>query len=151
MKFLSKEKYLRELEKIKIKNHQKELRQSLKDEKSKYRKKFKIETSKLIAIYLLLLLNAIVIYAMVSMWKFADLSYLGVLISDIAAQILIYAIYCMKAYKGKKAEEDMKFKREQNGSLGDILKAGAEHSEPVPTTIGIVDDLEVETDIESVG
>ena len=71
-----------------------------------------IETSKLFAGYLFALMNAIIVYAMVAMWKFADLSYLGVLITDIAAQILVYAIYCLKAYKGKNAEEEMKFKRE---------------------------------------
>ena len=83
-----------------------------------------IETSKIIAIYLFGLLNAIVVYAMVSMWHFSDLSYLGVLITDIAAQILIYAIYCLKAYHGKKQEEEMSFRRDKySGSLNDLLKA----------------------------
>ena len=50
---------------------------------------------------------------MVAMWQFADLSYLGVMITDIAAQVLVFAIYCMKAYKAKKSEEEMKFKRER--------------------------------------
>ena len=73
----------------------------------------KFETSKLIAIYLFILLNAVIIYAMIAMWQFADLTYLGVLISDIAAQVLIYAIYCLKAYHGKKQEELLKFNKEQ--------------------------------------
>lgn len=64
----------------------------------------KLETSKLLAFYLFVLLNAIIIYAMVAMWHFGDLSYLGVLISDMAAQVLVYIIYCVKAYKGKKQE-----------------------------------------------
>ena len=63
--------------------------------------------------YLFVLLNAIVIYTMAAMWVYADLSYLGVLISDIAAQVLVYGIYCMKAYKAKKSEEEMKYKRDQ--------------------------------------
>ena len=77
--------------------------------------KKKKETSKKLAIYLFMLMNTIIIYAMVAMWHFGDLSYLGVLISDIAAQVVVFAIYCAKAYFGKKAEEDMKFAREQNG------------------------------------
>jgi len=81
----------------------------LRTERNLFKKKR--ETSKLIALYLFVLLNAIVIYAMVAMWRFGDLSYLGVLITDIAAQILTYGIYCLKAYKGKKAEEELKFER----------------------------------------
>lgn len=138
MKYLSNEKYNRELDKIKRDNRQKELQRNLKAEKSKYKKRVHIETSKLIAIYLFILLNVIVIFAMISMWKFADLTYLGVLITDIAAQILIYGIYCMKAYKGKKSEEEMKFKREKFGSLNDVISAGAECQEFVPLTNGDV-------------
>lgn len=138
MKYLSKENYHRELEKIQRNNRQKELKQKLKAEKSKYKKRVHIETSKLIAIYLFILLNAIVVYAMISMWQFADLTYLGVLITDIAAQILIYGIYCMKAYKAKKSEEELKFEREKYGTLDDVLSAGSECQEPVPLTNGDV-------------
>ena len=142
MRYLSKENYHRELEKIQRSNRQKQLKQKLKAEKSKYKKRVHIETSKLIAIYLFILLNAIVIYAMISMWKFADLSYLGVLISDIAAQILIYAIYCMKAYNGKKAEEEMKFKREKYaGTLDNILSAGTSCETEDGTMVDNIDTL----------
>ena len=72
-----------------------------------------LETNKLIAIYLFMLFNVIIIYALVAMWKLGDLSYLGILISDIAAQVLVYAIYCMKAYYGKKQEELMRFERDK--------------------------------------
>lgn len=129
--------YQQEMEKIKRENRQKQYRQNIKAEKDKLKKKRKMETSKFLAFYLFALLNAIVIYAMVSMWKFADLSYLGVLITDIAAQILIYGIYCLKAYKAKKSEEDLKFKREQK-TFDEFLKAGAECKESVPTTTGSV-------------
>lgn len=139
MKYLTTKEYQQELGKVKRENIQRRYRQSLKNEKNKYKKNFKIETSKLIALYLFALLNVIVIYAMVAMWKFADLSYLGVLISDIAAQIMIYAIYCMKAYKAKKSEEEMKFKRDKySGSLGDVLSAGAECKDEI---LGIIDNL----------
>lgn len=135
MKILTKKEYRQELEKIQKQNQQIKYNLSLEKERNKYKKKTKFETSKLITFYLFTLLNAIVIYSMVAMWKFCDLSYLGVLISDIAAQVIIYAIYCMKAYKAKKSEEDLKFEREKlSGSLGDILSAGAESQECVPTT-----------------
>lgn len=143
MRVLSEKEYQRELEKVKKENIQKEYQLNLEKERNKYRKKFKFETSKLIAVYLFALLNAIVIYSMVAMWKFCDFSYLGVLISDIAAQVLIYAIYCLKAYKAKKSEEDLRFEREKyTGTLGDVLSAGANSNEYVPTTTGSVEVFE---------
>ena len=72
-----------------------------------------IETSQLLAVYLFVLLNAIVIYSMVVMAMMQDLSSLPVLISDLAAQVLVYAIYCAKAFKGKQAEENIKFERDK--------------------------------------
>jgi exonuclease III len=121
------------MRKIQTRNQQKEYRRQLKEEKKKGRKGLHIETSKLFAIYLFVLMNAIIIYSMVAMWKFQDFSYLGVLISDIAAQILIYGIYCMKAFKAKQSEEDLKFKREKYyGTLGNVLHAGADSDHPVP-------------------
>lgn len=109
---MTEKKYRQELEKAKKRNVTKEYKQEIRKEKMKYHTVHHIETSKLFAGYLFALMNAIIVYAMIAMWKFADLSYLGVLITDIAAQILVYAIYCLKAYKGKNAEEEMKFKRE---------------------------------------
>lgn len=136
MKYLSSKSYQQEMERVKRHNQQVEMRNNLKHEKDKYKKKVHIETSKILAIYLFILLNAIVIYAMVAMWKFADLTYLGVLITDIAAQILIYGIYCLKAYKAKKSEEEIRLERDK---LTDVLAAGAESSEPVPLTTGTVE------------
>lgn len=138
-KNLTEREFRRQLAKIKKENVQKERSLILERERNKYGSE-KIETSKLIAIYLFVLLNAIVIYAMIAMWQFADFSYLGVLISDIAAQVLIYAIYCMKAFHAKRESERMKFDREKlRGSLGDILEAGSESGEYVPLTTGSVD------------
>lgn len=116
MKYLSDKDYHEELERIKKHNQQLEYRNDLKKEKQRYSNKFKIETSKLIAIYLFFLFNAIVIYAMISMWHFMDLSCLNLLISDIAGQVIIYAIYCLKAYKAKKSEEELKFEKEKYNS-----------------------------------
>lgn len=138
-KNLTEREFQRQLAKIKKENVQKERSLILERERNKYGSE-RIETSKLIAIYLFVLLNAIVIYAMIAMWQFADFSYLGVLISDIAAQVLIYAIYCMKAFHAKRESERMKFDREKlRGSLGDILEAGSESGEYVPLTTGSVD------------
>ena len=109
--------FKKRMRKVRKKNRKIKQKEELRDAKYVSPKK-KRETSKLLAIYLFVLLNAIVVYAMVSMWHFGDLQYLGVLISDIAAQVVIYAIYCVKAYKGKKAEEDNKLERDL--SLGDI-------------------------------
>ena len=136
---LSEREFQRQLAKIKAENVQKERQMQLDAEKRKYDKPC-FETSKLIAIYLFALLNGIVIYAMVAMWHFADFTYLGVLISDIAAQVIIYAIYCLKAYHAKKQSEIMKFDREKlSGTLGDVLDAGAESTEYVPLTNGSID------------
>lgn len=136
---LSEREFKRQLSKIQADNVQKERQMALDAEKHKYDKP-RWETSKLIAIYLFALLNGIVIYAMAAMWHFADLSYLGVLVSDIAAQVLIYAIYCLKAYHAKKQSEKLKFDREKwSGSLEDILDAGAESKEYVPLTNGSID------------
>lgn len=147
---LTKEEYQAKLEKIKESNTQKKYRKALREEKSKYRWKPKIETSKLIAIYLFALLNAVIVYSMVAMWKFVDFSYLGVLISDIAAQVLIYAIYCLKAYHGKKQEEQVKLEKERmTGTLDDVLSAASECSETVPLTKGSCEPFE--TDGEAVG
>lgn len=110
---LSKENYEKKLENIKKHNEQIALRRKLREQKQSALRLPKVETSKVLAVYLFLLLNAVIIYAMVAMWRFADLTYLGVLISDIAAQVLIYAIYCLKAYHGKKQEELLKFNKEQ--------------------------------------
>lgn len=106
-----------EMERAKRDNIQIQYRLNIEKERKKFRRFSQIETSKLIAVYLFTLLNAIVIFSMVAMWTFADLSYLGVLITDIAAQIVVYAIYCAKAYKAKKSEEELKFEREKYATL----------------------------------
>lgn len=53
----------------------------------------KIPTHKIITFYLFVLFNIILIYALVAMWHFADLTHLGVIIADIGAQILTFFIY----------------------------------------------------------
>ena len=122
------EKYKEKLKKIEAKNQRKLYAANLKAERNKYKRK--METSKVLASYLFALLNIIVFYSMFIMDKYADISSLGVLITDIAAQILVYAIYCLKAFKAKNAEETLKFEKEKyTGSLGDILRAGADSTD----------------------
>lgn len=111
--YISEEDFNSRMTKIQNDNKSKERKEKLKAEKSKYRQKLKIETSKLLAIYLFIIFNIILIYTLVVMWEFEDLSYLGALITDIVAQILVYAIYCLKAYNGKKQEEQLKFEKEK--------------------------------------
>lgn len=81
--------------------------------------KSKIEFSKILTIYLLILLTAIVVFTMAAIWHFGDLSYLNVLMSDIAAQILVYIIYSIKAYHGKKSEEQLKLEKEKLSNILD--------------------------------
>ena len=113
MGYLSQEEFDSKMKEIQIDNESRERKNKLKEEKKKYKKSTKIETSKAMMIYLFILFNIVIVYAMVSMWKFSDLSYLGVLISDIAAQVVTYGIYCLKAYYGKKQEEQIKFEKEK--------------------------------------
>ena len=113
MRYLSKKEFAKQMKLIELENQQIELHNMLNAEKNKYKRGSKIETHKLLAIYLFVIFNIILVYAMAAMWYFKDLSYLGVLITDIAAQIALYGIYCLKAYKGKKQEEQMKFEKEK--------------------------------------
>lgn len=148
---MNKQEFESKLNKIKKKNTQKEYKRLLEKEKDKYRTKPKTETSKLIMFYLLILLNVIVAYSMVAMWRFADLTYLGVLITDIAAQVLVYVIYCLKAFHGKKQEENLKFEREKmTGTLQNIVRAGSECNEPLSLTEEDFETFGSFTDIENI-
>lgn len=99
LKKLTEKEYLLELNRIKKENVFLERNIKLQEEKNKLKKKnIKLpSTTKLIAVYLFLILNAVLIYSMYVMYNFRDLTYLGVLITDIAAQVLIYLIYTVKA------------------------------------------------------
>lgn len=113
MGYLSQKEFESRMKRIKTDNLSRERKAKLKAEKSKYKLKSKMETSKVMMVYLFVLFNAVIVYAMIAMWKLCDLTYLGVLISDIAAQVATYGIYCLKAYHGKKQEEQMKFEKEK--------------------------------------
>lgn len=98
MKYISEKEYNSRLKHIQQMNIARQRKQLLKEEKNKYKLKLKLPTtSKLMAAYLFVILNVVLIYAMVAMWVFMDLTYLGVLITDVAAQVLTYFIYAKKA------------------------------------------------------
>lgn len=100
MKYITQSKFENELAKIRVRNKSYERKKLLKAEKNKYRNKIKLpSTTKLVMTYLFILLNTVLIYAMVAMWHFSDLSYLGVLITDIAAQLITFFIYTVKSTK----------------------------------------------------
>lgn len=98
MRYISEKEYNARMKQVKKENIMRQRRQELRDEKNKYKSKLKLpSTSKLMATYLFCILNIVLIYAMVAMWHFMDLTYLGVLITDVAAQVLTYFIYARKA------------------------------------------------------
>lgn len=100
MRYLSENDFKEQMKHEVAMNKSRQRMQKLKDEKNKYKSHFKLpSTSKLIAVYLFVILNIVLGFAMVSMWHFSDLSYLGVLITDVAAQILTYVVYSHKALK----------------------------------------------------
>lgn len=98
MKYLSQREYERKLKEVQRENESIDRYNKLKKEKRKVSIDIKKPTTdKLIAIYLFIILNVILVYSMISMWNFADLSCLGVLITDIAGQVITYYIYAKKA------------------------------------------------------
>ena len=56
-------------------------------------KKNKIPTHKLVTFYLFVLLNVVLVYALVAMWCFQDLTHLGLIITDVVGQLLTFLIY----------------------------------------------------------
>lgn len=98
MKYISEREFNSKMRVIQRRNESIDRYNKLKDEKKKVSINIKKPTTdKLIAIYLFIILNAILAYSMISMWNFADLSCLGVLITDIAGQVITYYIYAKKA------------------------------------------------------
>ena len=98
MKYLSQREYERKLKEVQRENESIDRYNKLKKEKRKVSIDIKRPTTdKLIAIYLFIILNVILVYSMISMWNFADLSCLGVLVTDIAGQVITYYIYAKKA------------------------------------------------------
>lgn len=98
MFYLSEKTYRQKLRKIEIENKSKERKLALKQAKKKKKISFPT-TTKLITIYLFAILNIVLIYSLVAMWHFENLTYLGTLIADVIGQILVFFIYTVKSTK----------------------------------------------------
>ena len=96
MRYINKTKFENQMAKLKAKNEQLKMRNELRAEKKKYSRFPKLEMSKIFTIYIFLLLNVVVIYSLIAMWHFQDLSYLGTLITALGAECLTFITYCVK-------------------------------------------------------
>lgn len=106
--------YKIELRKIERKGERILRKRELKEKRDSYKKpKNKIQMTKIITWYLFILLNVVLVYSMVVMYLFRDLSYLGVLITDIAAQVTTFLIYTCKSFKETKEEALIKLERDK--------------------------------------
>ena len=74
--------------------------------------KKKLETSKLFMFFIILNCTIIEIYSMYVMIYFADLSSLSTLMCAVITESVSFAVYCAKAYFGKRGEVDAELKRE---------------------------------------
>lgn len=98
MFYISEKEYRKRLKKIEYANKSDERRNALKQARN--RKKIKTpSTTKLITIYLFIVLNIVLLYALIAMWHFENLTYLGTLIADVIGQILVFFIYTIKSTK----------------------------------------------------
>ena len=107
-------KHKAKLKRIEERGERKLRKRELKAKRDSYKEpKKKIQMTKIITWYLFVLLNAVLIYSMTVMYMFRDLSYLGVLITDIAAQVITFMIYACKSYKESKEEASINLERER--------------------------------------
>ena len=112
-------KYIKHLEEETfLRNKKNQIKKLKKDN----RKSLGITTTKILSYYLFILCNIILVYAMVAMWHFADLTYLGVIITDIVGQIFIFGIYSIKSYKETKSEETIRLERDKLNALPDTAR-----------------------------
>lgn len=119
-------KHKEKLKRIEERGERKLRKRELKAKRDSYKKpKKKIQMTKIITWYLFVLLNTVLVYSMIVMYAFRDLSYLGVLITDIAAQVITYMIYSCKSYKESKEEAAINLEREKlNYSYDDENSVG---------------------------
>ena len=108
-------KYTKKIKKIEEKIFWQNKKSEIKQLKKNNRKKLGLTTTKLLSFYLFAIFNVVLLYALVAMWHFEDLSYLGVVISDIVGQILVFGIYCIRAYLDTKSEENIKLEQQKIG------------------------------------
>ena len=108
-------KYSKKIKKIEEKIFWQSKKSEIKQLKKNNRKKLGLTTTKLLSFYLFAIFNIVLLYALIAMWHFEDLSYLGVIISDIIGQILVFGIYCIRAYLDTKSEENIKLEQQKIG------------------------------------
>ena len=108
-------KYSKKIKKIEEKIFWQNKKSEIKQLKKNNRKKLGLTTTKLLSFYLFAIFNIVLLYALIAMWHFEDLSYLGVIISDIVGQILVFGIYCIRAYLDTKSEENIKLEQQKIG------------------------------------
>ena len=115
------EKYADDIRRMEEKNFIKQKKMEMKAIKREGRKKLGLTTTKLLCYYIFIMFNTVLVYALVAMWHFADLSYLSVIISDIMGQVVLFVIYSIRAYKDTKSEENIKLERDKLNLLGPNL------------------------------
>lgn len=108
-------KYSKKIKKIEEKIFWQNKKSEIKQLKKNNRRKLGLTTTKLLSFYLFAIFNVVLLYALIAMWHFEDLSYLGVIISDIVGQILVFGIYCIRAYLDTKSEENIKLEQQKIG------------------------------------
>ena len=99
MFYMSEKEFREEMRKARLKNESIARKQELQKIKNAYKPNKKRSTTKLIAIYLFVLLNVVLGFSMYMMYHLSDLTYLGVLITDIVAQVITFLIYVVKSTK----------------------------------------------------
>ena len=115
------EKYADDIRRMEEKNFIRQKKMEMKAIKREGRKKLGLTTTKLLCYYIFIIFNVVLVYALVAMWHFADLSYLSVIISDIMGQVVLFVIYSIRAYKDTKSEENIKLERDKLNLLGPNL------------------------------
>lgn len=113
MFYMSEKEFRNKMRKIRLKNESKLRKQELRNAKRKYKKKRKIQTSKIFFILLFLSCFSTQVYAMVSMWHFATLDHLSTLIGATLAEGVGLIGYFMKSYCESREEERLKFEKEK--------------------------------------
>lgn len=99
-RFMTEQRYKEELDRIELENESLMRKQALKEARRTYRTPIVLpSTTKLILIYLFIMLNAVLVYALVAMWHFGDLTQLGVIITDIVSQVVAFIVYAAKSTK----------------------------------------------------
>lgn len=104
-------KYYKKLAKARA--HKRDVEQKQKIKELRDYGKRKIETSKILAVYLIVLFTGIIIYSLIAMWHFRDLSHLSTLITAFVSEVVTFLIYCAKAFFAKKNEEEVALQRDQ--------------------------------------